>query len=165
MSSNKSIRASNKSIRASNKSIVASKKTISRTMFLDVLKKNKELNSLQSTLNNNRIRCKLLLYTVIKLNEQIDNFEELYSSLDISSQEKLLDKLLKESEILYEKYIECGEIEHDLEDTIDEVIYKLRSKYNIVEHKIPTMYISRYAEGTRRNRKKREKNKKSKHKC
>ena len=165
MSSNKSIRASNKSIRASNKSIVASKKTISRTMFLDVLKKNKEFNSLKTSLNNNKIRCKLLWYTLIKLNEQIDNFEQLYSSLNIKSQEKLLDKLLKESLTIHEKYIECGEINDDLQYTIDEVIYKLRRKYNIVDPKIPTIYISKYAEGTRGNRSKRgKKNKKSKHK-
>ena len=151
---------------SSNKSIVASKKTITRTMFSNILKKNKEINSLKSRLNNNRIRCKLLWYTLIKLNQQIDNFEELYSSLDNKSQEKLIDKLLKESHTIYEKYIECGEIETDLEYEIDDVINLLQEKYNIVDPQIPIMYISKYAEGTRRNRNKRRvKNRKSKRKC
>ena len=135
---------------SSNKSIVASKKTITRTMLSNVLKKNKQLNSLKTNLNNTRIRCKLLWYTLIKLNQQIDNFEELYGSLDVKDQEKLLDKLLKESHIIYEKYIECGEIETDLEYTIDEHIYKIQSEYNIIDPPIPVMYISKYAEGTRR---------------
>lgn len=136
---------------SSNKSIEVSKKTITRTMFSNILKRNKELNTLKTRLNNNRIRCKLLWYTLIKLNEQIDNFDDLYNNLDVKSQEKLLEKLLKESHTIYEKYIECGEIDDDLDYEIDELIAELRDKYNIVYPSVPVMYISRSARGTRKN--------------
>ena len=144
---------------SSNKSIVASKKTITRTMFSNILKNNKELNSLETSLDNSRIRCKLLWYTSIKLNQQIDNFEDLYGSLDDITQEKLLDKLLKKSDIIYQKYIECGEIEKNLEYEIDEVIFKIESKYNIVNTPVSVMSISKYGRGTRKQKKnKRKKN-------
>ena len=136
---------------SSNKSIEVTKKTITRTMFSNILKRNKELNTLKTRLNNNRIRCKLLWYTLIKLNEQIDNFDDLYNNLDVKSQEKLLEKLLKESHTIYEKYIECGEIDDDLDYEIDEVIAELRDKYNIVDPSVPVMYVSRSARGTRKN--------------
>lgn len=137
---------------SSNKSIVSSKKTITRSMFSSLLQKNRELNSLKVRLNNNRIRCKLLWYTLIKLNEQIDNFEQLYGNLDVKSQEKLIEKLQKETNTIYEKYIECGEIDDDIDYEIDELIDKLREKYNIVDPPVPTMYISKNAMGITRKK-------------
>ena len=132
---------------ASNKSVVASKKNITTHRFLNILKNNKELISLKKELNNTRIRCKLLWHSLVKLNEQIDNFEELYSSINPNDKEKLLSKLLKESHTIYKKYIECGEIENDFEDTIEEVTQEVNKKYNIVDPPVPIMYISKHAEG------------------
>lgn len=136
---------------ASNKSVVASKKNITTHRFLNILKNNKELISLKKELNNTRIRCKLLWHSLVKLNEQIDNFEELYSSINSNDKEKLLSKLLKESHTIYKKYIECGEIENDFEDTIEEVTQEVtqevNKKYNIIDPPVPIMYISKHAEG------------------
>lgn len=153
---------------SSNKSIVSSKKTITRTMFSSVLKKNNELNGLKSSLNNNRIRCKLLWYTLIKLNQQIDNFEELYGNLDVKSQEKLIEKLQKETFTIYEKYIECGEIDADIDYEIEELIDKLQDKYNIVDPPLHIMNISKNAMGItrkKRNDKLIKHNKKHKKSC
>ena len=138
---------------SSNKSI-STKKTITPRMFSDILKKNNTINSIKKELNNNRIRCKLLWYTLIKLNEQIDNFEELYSSLDNKSQEKLIDKLLKETHTIYTKYIECGEIDDSLDYELKEFISELKDKYQIVQPQIPIMYITRSASGTKKIKKK-----------
>tara|TARA_A100001035_G_C27704358_1_gene464091 strand:- start:552 stop:1007 length:456 start_codon:yes stop_codon:yes gene_type:complete len=138
---------------SSNKSI-STKKTITPRMFSDILKKNTTINTINKELKNNRIRCKLLWYTLIKLNEQIDNFEELYSSLDNKSQEKLIDKLLKETYTIYTKYIECGEIDDSLDYELQEFISELKDKYIIVQPQIPIMYISRSASGTKKIKKK-----------
>ena len=138
------------------------KQPITPRIFSDMLKSNKEVTSLKTELSNNRIRCKLLWYTLIKLNQQIDNFEELYNNLDESSQIKLLDRLDKESKIIYKKYIECGEIDDELEFSLDELINTIGMKYRFVDPS--TSILISYNKGsgikTRKYNKKR-KNKKN----
>ena len=150
---------------SSNKSMITSKKTITTHMFLNILKNNKQLNNLKHDLNNNRIRCKLLWYTLNKLNEKIDNFENIYSNLDEKSQEKIINKLHRETTIIYKKYLECGEIDDDIEYDIEKLVEQIHSNYVIVDPPAPIMYISKYAQGTQKNKKRKklkEKNKRKK---
>lgn len=109
------------------------KQPITPRIFSDMLKSNHQVTSLKTQLNNNRIRCKLLWYTLTKLNQQIDDFEELYNNLDVNTQIKLLDRLDKETKIIYEKYIECGEIDDDLEYSLNELINSIAIKYSFVD--------------------------------
>jgi len=136
---------------SSNKSLTT-KKTITTTMFSDIVKKNKDVVSLQKKISYNRTRCKLLWTTLIKLNENIEHFDRMYGELDVAAQEKLLDRLEKESKTIYDKYIECGEIDDDLEYEVDDLIDKLKDKYNIIHPSSSTLIVYTYGPNSKINR-------------
>lgn len=136
---------------SSNKSLT-SKNTITTTMFSDMVKKNKDVVSLQKKINYNRTRCKLLWTTLIKLNQNIDHFDRMYGELDVAAQEKLLDRLEKESKTIYDKYIECGEIDDDLEYEVDDLIDRLKDKYNIIRPSSSTLIVYTYGPNSKINR-------------
>jgi len=135
---------------SSNKSLT-SKKTITTTMFSDMVKKNKDVVSLQKKISYNRTRCKLLWATLIKLNQNLDHFDRMYGELDATTQEKLLDRLEKESKTIYDKYIECGEIDDDLEYELDDLIDRLKDKYNIIRPSSSTLIVYRYDSNSKIN--------------
>ena len=136
---------------SSNKSLTT-KNTITTTMFSDMVKKNKHVVSLQKKISYNRTRCKLLWTTLIKLNQNIDHFDRLYGELDATTQEKLLDRLEKESKTIYDKYIECGEIDDDLEYELDDLIDRLKDKYNIIRPSSSMTIVYTYGPNSKINR-------------
>ena len=136
---------------SSNKSLT-SKKTITTTMFSDMVKKNKDVVSLQKKISYNRTRCKLLWATLIKLNQNLDHFDRMYGELDATTQEKLLDRLEKESKTIYDKYIECGEIDDDLEYELDDLIDRLKDKYNIIRPSSSMTIVYTYGPNSNINR-------------
>ena len=136
---------------SSNKSLT-SKKTITTTMFSDMVKKNKDVVSLQKKISYNRTRCKLLWATLIKLNQNLDHFDRMYGELDATTQEKLLDRLEKESKTIYDKYIECGEIDDDLEYELDDLIDRLKDKYNIIRPSSSSLIVYTYGPNSKINR-------------
>ena len=136
---------------SSNKSLT-SKKTITTTMFSDMVKKNKDVVSLQKKISYNRTRCKLLWATLIKLNQNLDHFDRMYGELDATTQEKLLDRLEKESKTIYDKYIECGEIDDDLEYELDDLIDRLKDKYNIIRPSSSMTIVYTYGPNSKINR-------------
>lgn len=136
---------------SSNKSLT-SKKTITTTMFSDMVKKNKDVVSLQKKINYNRTRCKLLWTTLIKLNQNIDDFDRMYGELDVAAQEKLLDRLEKESKTIYDKYIECGEIDDDLEYQLEDLVDALKEKYNIIHPSSSMTIVYTYGPNSKINR-------------
>ena len=136
---------------SSNKSLTT-KKTITTTMFSDMVKKNKDVVSLQKKISYNRTRCKLLWATLIKLNQNLDHFDRMYGELDATTQEKLLDRLEKESKTIYDKYIECGEIDDDLEYELDDLIDRLKDKYNIIRPSSSSLIVYTYGPNSKINR-------------
>ena len=135
---------------SSNKSLT-SKKTITTTMFSDMVKKNKDIVDLQKQQSYNRTRCKLLWTALIKLNQNIDHFDRMYGELDVATQEKLLDRLEKESKTIYDKYIECGEIDDDLEYQLDDLVDALKEKYNIIHPSSSMTIVYTYSPNSKIN--------------
>ena len=130
---------------SSNKSEKSNNPTISSAMFKDLVDKDREINILKTQLKKHRSRCKIIWVALIKLNEKIDNFDSIYGDLDEKQQERLFERLEKETKTIYDKYIECGEIDDDLEYKIEDLIDRLKKEYNIV--KSSSHGLSMYAYG------------------
>ena len=118
---------------SSNKSTTRNNPTITSTMFKDLVDRDRDINTLRSHLKKHRSRCKIIWVALVKLNEKIDNFDSIYGDLDEKEQERLFERLEKETKTIYDKYTECGEIDDDLEYKIEELIDKLKNDYNIVK--------------------------------
>jgi len=78
---------------------------------------------LWSQLNKLRQKSKGLLNELMRLNREVDRYDMgAYRHLDRDKQQEKIDNLERETKLVYDDYMECGELEEDLEYRLQNVM-------------------------------------------
>mgnify|MGYP004021253343 CR=1 FL=1 len=98
-----------------------------------VIDKNREIIELRSQLNKLREKSKGLWNELMRLNREVDRFDMgAYRHHDEDKQQEKIDNLERETKLVYDDYMKYGELEEDLQYTLQDAIQDIRDRHVII---------------------------------
>ena len=117
----------------SSNNITDTRRPITEKQLSIVIDKNREIIGLRSQLNKLRQKSKGLWNRLMRLNREVDRFDMgAYHHLDRDKQQEKIDNLERETKLVYDDYMECGELEEDLEYRLQDMIQAIRDRHVII---------------------------------
>jgi len=117
----------------SSNNIMDTRRPITEKQLSIVIDKNREIIGLRSQLNKLRQKSKGLWNELMRLNREVDRFYMgAYRHLDRDKQQEKIDNLERETKLVYDDYMECGELEEDLEYRLQDTIQAIRDRHVII---------------------------------
>ena len=117
----------------SSNNITDTRRQITEKHLSIVIDKNREIIELRSRLNKLRQKSKGLWNELMRLNREVDRFDMgAYNHLDRDKLQEKIDNLERETKLVYDDYMECGELEEDLEYRLQDMIQAIRDRHVII---------------------------------